>query len=167
MNRDDLRMVLNWRNSPYVYNRMLTEHKITWEEHQAWFERIKDEQPSEHLIFCHKDVPVGYIAYFGHKPEDKQCSVGIYLRKLSDNPWDGIFLCVKAIDYAFDNLPIEVIQAETLMDNEPSLSLTRFLGFADIRVDKGMCEKNGEQCDVQILQLKKDDWIEYKKMRGL
>lgn len=31
----DLRLVLDWRNSERVHSKMLTDHKITWEEHLA------------------------------------------------------------------------------------------------------------------------------------
>ena len=40
----DLRLVLDWRNSPKVHNMMLTDHEITWEEHYTWFKRM-EKQP--------------------------------------------------------------------------------------------------------------------------
>ena len=47
----DLQMVLQWRNSERVHSKMLTDHKIVWEEQFAWFQRIKDNPIKRNLIF--------------------------------------------------------------------------------------------------------------------
>lgn len=166
LQQEDLRQVLEWRNSPFVHERMLTDHKITWEEHCAWFDRIKGESPSEHLVFTKGGTPLGYIAFFGHDEAQKRCSLGIYLGSPSATPMDGIYLLTAAIQYAFDNLGIDCLQAETLLDNEPSLQLARFLGFQDVRIEPEYCQKNGQAMGVQIMQLTRENWQSYCEERG-
>lgn len=33
----DLPIILEWRNSEKVHSKMLTDHKITWEEYYSWY----------------------------------------------------------------------------------------------------------------------------------
>lgn len=47
----DLRLVLNWRNSPKVHSMMLTDHQITWDEHYAWFQRMKEQTLKRNFVF--------------------------------------------------------------------------------------------------------------------
>ncbi|MBQ9478490.1 MAG: GNAT family N-acetyltransferase, partial [Selenomonadaceae bacterium] len=56
----DLPLLLEWRNSPRVHSKMLTDHKITWEEHKNWFKRIQDEAREGYFIFTFNGEPVGY-----------------------------------------------------------------------------------------------------------
>ena len=47
----DLKLVLEWRNSKRVHSQMLTDHKITWEEHYAWFQRMKEQPIKRNFVF--------------------------------------------------------------------------------------------------------------------
>ena len=78
----DLQMVLQWRNSERVHSKMLTDHKIVWEEHFAWFQRIKDNPIKRNLIFEFLGRPIGYIGYTEYDEEKGCCSpVHIWARQ--------------------------------------------------------------------------------------
>ncbi len=49
----DLRLVLDWRNSPKVHDMMLTDHEITWDEHYGWFQRMKEQTLKRNFVFEH------------------------------------------------------------------------------------------------------------------
>jgi UDP-4-amino-4,6-dideoxy-N-acetyl-beta-L-altrosamine N-acetyltransferase len=51
MNDNDLKMVLNWRNQPEVRQRMFTRHEISMEEHQAWWNKTKNDVTKCWLIY--------------------------------------------------------------------------------------------------------------------
>lgn len=53
----DLRLLLDWRNSPKVHDMMLTDHEITWDEHYAWFKRMETEPIKRNFIFRIKENP--------------------------------------------------------------------------------------------------------------
>ena len=97
----DLQMVLQWRNSERVHSKMLTDHKIVWEEHFAWFQRIKDNPIKRNLIFEFLGRPIGYIGYTEYDEEKGCCSPGAYLGE-TEVPIDaGITLFYMAVEYAF------------------------------------------------------------------
>ena len=45
----DLELLLNWRNSERIHSLMLTDHKITWEEHCNWFKKYLNMSQKEIL----------------------------------------------------------------------------------------------------------------------
>lgn len=45
-------MLLNWRNSPQIHSKMLTDHLITETEHFAWLKRIQAD-PVKRILFFH------------------------------------------------------------------------------------------------------------------
>ena len=47
----DLELLLNWRNSERIHSLMLTDHKITWEEHYQWFKKISEYEPKRNFVF--------------------------------------------------------------------------------------------------------------------
>ena len=60
---DDLPLLLEWRNSPRIHSKMFTDHKITPEEHQAWFKKIQADPVKKNFVFTYKGQAVGYIGY--------------------------------------------------------------------------------------------------------
>lgn len=44
-------MLLNWRNSPQIHSKMLTDHRITENEHFAWLKRIQADPVKKNFIF--------------------------------------------------------------------------------------------------------------------
>ena len=79
LKKEDLKMVLTWRNSEKIHSVMLTDHKITWEEHCNWFEKVSRNVPCRNLIFEYRNNPIGYIGYTNYDDEGKKCSPGAYI----------------------------------------------------------------------------------------
>ena len=90
MRREDLRRVLDWRNSERVHSKMLTNHQITWEEHVAWFERHETDTPSHALVFEHDGRPIGYAGYTEFDEAQQSCSPGAYLGETEAVPMDAV-----------------------------------------------------------------------------
>ena len=75
----DLSIILDWRNSEKVHSKMLTDHKITWDEHYSWYQRMKEQPIKRNLVFEYKGKPIGYIGYTEFDEENHTCSPGAYL----------------------------------------------------------------------------------------
>lgn len=148
----DLKMLLEWRNSERIHSVMLTDHKITWEEHVAWFERNKNNNPSKNLIFEYKGRPVGYIGYTEFDEENKSCSPGAYLGSLEIPIDAGYVLFQTAIDYAFDILGMCILRTEVIEDNKRALQLDKMLGYRV--VGNSNVTKRGRAIRVFILEMK-------------
>lgn len=147
----DLKMLLEWRNSERIHLVMLTDHKITWEEHVAWFERNKDNNPARNLIFEFKGRPVGYIGYTEYDEEKKICSPGAYLGR-TDVPIDvGYSLFRIAIDYAFVELGMRFLRTEVMESNRRALKLDQMLGYRVVGSNSVL--KDGKQVYTFVLEM--------------
>lgn len=125
----DLRLVLDWRNSERVHSKMLTDHKITWEEHLAWFQRSKDNPVKRNLVFCYQDRPIGYIGYTEYDDVNMICSPGPYLGE-TDVPIDaGITLFYIAVEYAFAELHMKSLETSVFKSNKQAMRIDKFLGY--------------------------------------
>ena len=161
----DLRLILNWRNSPRVHDRMLTDHEITLEEHMAWFERYKSNSCPMSFLFLYEDEPLGYISYINPKTNPTEYSIGVYLGELRDNPMDGLFLYLLATKYGFEKLNAEYLNEEIFTDNTEALTISRYIGYKDVRIEREACQKNGKSKDIQILTFNKNGWEVFVKGR--
>ena len=160
----DLELLLKWRNSDRIRNVMLTSHIIEWEEHYAWFNRIKDREVATNFVFCYKSKPLGYIGYSDIDEIEKSCSYGVYIGDVDFNvPSEAPFiLYFFAIEYAFMILKIKTIYAIVLEKNKKALAFNMFLGY---RVQKHKKYCNLGSYSENIIELYLDESTWYKNNR--
>lgn len=163
--KTDLDLLLKWRNSPRVHERMLTDHIITRKEHLDWFEKISLESPPRVFLFLFEEKPLGHISYSWRDEENKHCSVGVYLGETRDNPLDGIMLYVLAAKYGFEILNVEKIYEEVFLDNKEALMISKYLGYKKTGVSEKACIKNGVYKDIQHLEMDYNSWAVFCKKR--
>lgn len=127
MTRSDLERVLSWRNHPDVRRYMYTQHEISLEEHQRWFEQNANN-PSRHLlIFELAGVPLGFIN-FNRLNSGGVADWGFYVTP-SAPKGSGRQLGHAALDYAFTELKLHKVCGQALAYNERSINFHRSLGF--------------------------------------
>ena len=63
MNKKDLEEVLVWRNHPSIRNNMLSQHKISKEEHIKWFESTISNSNKIPMIYEEKGIAMGYVNF--------------------------------------------------------------------------------------------------------
>lgn len=164
LREEDLPMVLAWRNSPKVHRQMLTDHLITWEEHHAWFQRIKEQPLKRNFIFEYLGVPIGYIGYTEFDIENHTCSPGAYLGVGVTAPQEAA-LCMfyVSIEYAFENLQMVRLNTDVFADNKRALKLDALLGYEISADGDHYISKDGEEKLVHRLVMDRDKWLDYKK----
>ncbi len=163
----DLRLVLDWRNSERVHSKMLTDHKITWEEHFAWFQRSKDNPVKRNLVFCYKGRPIGYIGYTEYDDVNMICSPGVYLGD-TDVPIDaGINIAYMSMEYAFAKLNMEHLETSVFKNNKQALRVDKFLGYKEIPGKEEVYIKNGKEEVALRITISRTDWEEHKKKMQL
>lgn len=159
----DLELVFKWRNSERVHSKMLTDHKITWEEHVSWFHRIKNNPVKRNLIFEFLGRPIGYIGYTEYDEEDRCCSPGAYLGEI-DVPIDaGITLFYMAVEYAFAELQMKRLETSVFKSNKIAMKIDKFLGYKEIPDGDEVFIKNGKEEVAVRMFMTKDDWDEHKQ----
>ena len=159
----DLRLVLDWRNSERVHSKMLTDHKITWEEHLAWFQRSKDNPVKRNLVFCYQDRPIGYIGYTEYDDVNMICSPGAYLGE-TDVPIDaGITLFYIAVEYAFAELHMKSLETSVFKSNKQAMRIDKFLGYKEVPGKEEVYIKNGKEEIALRMSMSKADWDKHKQ----
>jgi UDP-4-amino-4,6-dideoxy-N-acetyl-beta-L-altrosamine N-acetyltransferase len=123
----DLALVLAWRNDPDVRRYMYSQHVITLDEHQQWFERALAD-PKRHLrIFEVNHQALGYVN-FNETGIGGIADWGFYAAP--DAPkGSGRQLGRAALDHAFNQLKLHKVCGQALDSNARSIRLHKSLGF--------------------------------------
>lgn len=159
----DLELVFKWRNSKRVHSKMLTDHKIAWKEHVAWFQRIKDNPIKKNLIFEFLGRPIGYIGYTEYDEEKGCCSPGAYLGE-TDVPIDaGITLFYMAVEYAFTKLKMERLETSVFKSNKLAMKIDKFLGYKEIPESDEVFIKDGKEEVAVRMFMTRDEWNKHKQ----
>lgn len=165
---EDLPMLLAWRNSERVHSEMLTDHKITWEEHVAWFQRHAADEPPRALVFELNGRPLGYAGYTEFDEGRHTCSPGDYIGETTDVPIDaGMHLEYLLLAYAFEVLEMERIETSVFEDNRKARKMNKILGYRRIPGEI-FYESEGVKRRAHRYMMTKPDWKARKaKLRAL
>ena len=68
MNKINIEPVLAWRNHPEIRRYMLSQHKISFDEHRHWFELTSQDSKRRLLIVEHTEIPIGFVHFNGVVP---------------------------------------------------------------------------------------------------
>lgn len=163
----DLQMVLEWRNSDHVHSKMLTNHKITWDEHYAWFHRSKENHPCRNLIFEYQGRAIGYIGYTEYDEEKKSCSPGAYLG-VSDVPMEAVFaIFYMSLKYAFEDLHMDYIESSILQSNKIALMINKKLGCVRLENAYEVCVKGNKEEKAYRYKMTKEEWQKNKNVMNI
>jgi UDP-4-amino-4,6-dideoxy-N-acetyl-beta-L-altrosamine N-acetyltransferase len=132
----DLDRIRRWRNHPAVRQVSFTTHEIEAGEHRAWFSKVRADPARRVLVYQHEGVPAGVVLFSDIDRGAGSAEWGFYL----DNEGLGRNLLAAwlrleqaAVDYAFDELGLEVVGGATLADNRQVLQLHKRFGFTEAR----------------------------------
>jgi UDP-4-amino-4,6-dideoxy-N-acetyl-beta-L-altrosamine N-acetyltransferase len=153
----DRDLLFRWRNSDSVRAYMFTDHLITREEHDRWFDHVQKDPSAACFVFECNGKPVG-IANFTGLDADKKCSWGFYLGETDVPSGSGSALARRALQYAFDKLGVEKIVGEVFAFNERSIKLHKKCGFEMMETLRSYKIKNGQPQDVIRFQLTRQAW---------
>lgn len=123
----DLERVLAWRNHPDVRRYMYTQHEITLDEHQHWFERTLPD-PKKHLLVFEVDHhPLGFVN-FNEAENGGIADWGFYAAPEAPKG-SGRQLGRAALNHAFTQLKLHKVYGQALAYNERSIQFHQSQGF--------------------------------------
>lgn len=162
MEERDLDMVLEWRNSERVRACMYTDHIITRQEHQAWFERIQRMEFPTTLIFEYCGAPAGLKSFSQIDRHNNRCHWGFYLGETELPRGCATAMGFLALEYIFEEHNFRKLCAEAFAFNAASLGYHRRLGFSQEGCFVRHVLKNSCYEDVISLAVFRDDWLAIK-----
>jgi len=128
MQAEDLEMVLKWRNHLSIRQHMITQHLITADEHQKWFEQTSSDPHRTIMLVEHQGAPFGLVHFTGtlaHASVDWGFYVAPDARKGFGN---RLGKC--ALAFAFEQLSVQKVCGQVLASNEVSIRFHERLGFS-------------------------------------
>lgn len=155
----DKLMILEWRNHSEVRAVMLTEHVITPEEHNKWWESLSSHEDRLVLILEADNIPVGVVLFNRIDLKTKTAWWGFYLdnQNLGHSQKTEAWMEAEklAISYATEKLELYELYGDIVADNKAVWLLHQKFGFVEceipesaVHTDKVMrymkyvCEKN-------------------------
>lgn len=157
LKREDLELVLQWRNEPAVRNNMYTNHVITIEEHSAWFEKCQTDESVVNLIFERNMMPAGIISFSKINCLQGTAEWAFYSGNTSIRGV-GTLMELCALRYAFNKLSLRKLCCEVLSFNESVIKFHKKFGFQVEGIKKKHYLRDEQVFDIYQLAIFKDEW---------
>lgn len=158
----DLEMVLRWRNLEHIRANMYTDHIITMEEHQAWFDRISKDKKVCYLVSEFQNRSIGLVYFTNIDSLSNKCYWGFYLGEADVPLGSGSAMEFLALDYAFEILKIRKLCCEVLAFNNKVIKHHKKFCFQEEGTFVQQIFKNNRYEDIVCLALFRDKWSEEK-----
>ena len=157
MEREDLEIVLSWRNRDEIRLNMINDSIIKIEEHLKWFNKIKEQKNLEFLIFSVNNVPVGIVNFYNIT--DHCCDWGFYIGAEKSPKGSGTVMAYYAIEYILKKYTLlHNINSEVIAFNDASIHFHKNLGFKEVGLANFKIERFGKNHKVFKFNLEINDW---------
>jgi UDP-4-amino-4,6-dideoxy-N-acetyl-beta-L-altrosamine N-acetyltransferase len=144
-------IVRNWRNHDKIRKWMYTDHIISKQEHNTFFESLKSNNQSFFWFIKLWDMYIGVI-YFPYTDfRNKNTYFGIYANPDCKVPGIGIKLDTLAIKLAFGHAGFHSLHLEVIEDNHSVIDLHERMGFVKEGKLRGFVQKDGIWKDVVVM----------------
>ena len=155
----DKEKIRKWRNSSQVSKYMYTDHHITSDEHEQWFNRILKDQTSRYWIIDCNDEDVGLVNIYNLDLKNKRCDWAFYIAEPSARGKGvGSYIEYSVMKYVFEDLGLNKLCCEVLDFNEGIVNMHKRFGFSQEGYYREHIIKGKEKFDVIALAMLRDDW---------
>jgi UDP-4-amino-4,6-dideoxy-N-acetyl-beta-L-altrosamine N-acetyltransferase len=159
LTEDYLELVLEWRNSPEIRNKMYTRHIITKAEHIRWYQIAKKDEKKCNLVCFDEGTPIGFINFYNIDKEKGTAFWGFYSGD-TRKKGRGSQMEFLAIDFAFSELNINKLCCEVLGSNYAVAQFHRKFGFQIEGRFKKQFFDGQEYDDIYRLAIFKQQWFD-------
>ena len=125
LDEKSLDLIFSWRNSGPVRHMMHNQREISYSEHLAWFENIKNSENFKAYIYLENSQEIGYMSFCF---KDNKASWGFYLSPSAEKG-TGFRMCLYSLNYLFKEFKTSILYGEVKSDNLKSIKLHERLGF--------------------------------------
>lgn len=124
---EDMELVFQWRNDPWLVPFSSSQTTVSWEEHENWFKNSLNDDDTLILIIEVDGQSVGQVRF--NRLSSNEAVVAIYMIKPYTGKGYGTRLLTNACRKVKDIWPIKEVYAYIRHDNEASISAFERAGF--------------------------------------
>lgn len=158
LNKEDIELVRQWRNSPEIASYMYTEEHITKEQQEKWFEKLNHDTAA-HWIIEYNSKKMGLVSLSDINKVHKWCYWAFYL---GDTSVRGAGIGGKVeyniLEYVFNDLGLNKLRCEVLTSNEKVINMHEKFGFRREAYYREHCIKGKNKLDSVGLAILKSEW---------
>ena len=148
-----------WRNKPEVTRWGYSNHVISEEEHNAWFDAMLADVSKVYWKIVADGVAVGSVFLTGVSSQGSSCEWGMYLADVNARG-KGVAqaACALSFRYAFNELAVNVVKCEAVAQNENAIGLYESVGYVRTGLQTDAVKRDNEMLSVVTLELTRDSW---------
>lgn len=145
IDRSDAETIVKWRSDPDVFKYFRSVHKISLDEHLAWFDKSYCNNPDRFDWMCIDRSTSEKAGVFGLAREADYAEVNYILAPEAQHKGYATEAISAIIDYAHANWHMKKFIAEIHTENEPSIALAKRLGLS--------FEEKNEEFEIYSMEL--------------
>ncbi len=131
LQESDLSLILPWLNSLEVRQAIYTQHEISIDEHQSWFQRIQQDDSKQWFLYLNQDdVPSGVVYFTDLNAIQGSVFWGFYVNP-KERLGTGLRISLDALYKAFDEWGVQKLNADVLASNPRLLEIYKKVGFSE------------------------------------
>lgn len=129
---EQLRVLLDGRNSLEIRKWMYNPDPISWENHLNYVEFLKTRDDRIYWAIFYDDEIIGSECLNPYESDTKVGVLGTFLFPKFQGKGLGLKFTYKFLDYVFCSGIVNTIKAETKISNERFLKICKSIGFVEI-----------------------------------
>jgi UDP-4-amino-4,6-dideoxy-N-acetyl-beta-L-altrosamine N-acetyltransferase len=159
----DKEKIYLWRNMPEVAKYMYTDHQITEEEHNRWFDAALKDSNRKYWIIVYEKEEVGLVNLYDIDPLNRRCFWAFYIAsKNVRGKGVGSIVEYHILKHVFEDLDYNKLCCEVLSSNHTVVDMHKNFGFQEEGLYRQHRIKNGQFVDVVALGMLRSEWNEKK-----
>jgi UDP-4-amino-4,6-dideoxy-N-acetyl-beta-L-altrosamine N-acetyltransferase len=160
---DDREKIYLWRNMPEVAKYMYTDHQITEEEHNLWFDAVQKGSGRKYWIIVYEKEEVGLVNLYDIDPLNRRCFWAFYIAsKNVRGKGVGSIVEYHILKHVFEDLDYNKLCCEVLSSNHTVVDMHKNFGFQEEGLYRQHRIKNSQFVDVVALGMLRSEWNEKK-----
>jgi UDP-4-amino-4,6-dideoxy-N-acetyl-beta-L-altrosamine N-acetyltransferase len=166
LEKEDIEMVRNWRNSTEVSSYLYSNNIISGEQQVKWFEKNRIDSSCKYWIIMFDGKPLGLASLTEISKVFDSCYWAFYIGDTSVRG-QGIGSKVEynVLKYVFEELNLNKLRCEVFVSNDNVIKMHEKFGFRREAFYREHCLKDEKYLDVVGLAMTKKEWQDIKHVK--
>ena len=154
----DTNNIIKWRNNPRVFHNFIFDKVLTKEMHYKWMQEKVKTGMVQQFIILENNHPIGSFYFRDIDLVTQSAEYGIFIGEDSAiGKGYGNYIAKKAIEYAFNNMDLNIINLRVFEDNFAAIKSYENAGFI-MTEKKEEISKSGENRTVIFMKMEKENY---------